>query len=298
VIVINKKLRKIIPYSLVCFPSHEALRSMATSFPLTHLARVACASADLSDGCCIVDRSVHFTLHVDLRRPADRIFANLNATARTKVRRAEKLAGRVNVRHYSAREENNPRFLDEFVDLFNDLAKPKPGKLFPISRSLAESYFPNADLFLLDLDDRLVIAHLLMRDSQAEISRLLYSASRRLEDQDIAKTISTLNVYLHWYELRYYREAGFGVYDFGGISPVDDPGINRFKFQFGGALVRQYGYLFAGMPTVWRAAMSLFTSFTARGRRRKEVEHAGVRWNDLTLEQICHALEEESKVHG
>jgi Acetyltransferase (GNAT) domain len=284
-ITVNKKLKGFIPYRIVWFPTTAALQSMATELPLTHAARVGCADTDLKDASCMVEHHLSLTLLLDLRRPLDSIFSEFNATVRRKIRLAEKLGRRVRLRRYSGGEQN-AGFADEFVALFNELVHQKPGVLSPTSRQLVESYFPHAELFLVDLDDRLICSHLMMRDSEAGKSRLLNSASRRFEDPATSRLAGILNVYLHWYELQTYHDAGFAAYDFGGVSPVDDLGINRFKLQFGVEVVREHNYLFAGMPLLWRTAFRLFTTFSGRGKRRRAVERAGDKWRDMPLDQI------------
>lgn len=284
-ITINKKLKGIIPYQVVWFPTDAALRSLANELPLSHVARVECADVDLPSAACMIEHHLSLTLYLDLSRPSNTIFGGFSATTRNLVRRAEKLVNRISVRRYNGEREGAEQ-LDEFVTLFNELVRQKPGVVFPMSRELAEAYFPQAELFLIDLDGKLMCGHLCMRDAQAGKSRLLYSASRRFEDPDASRVTGILNVYLHWHELQTYRDAGFAVYDFGGISPIDDPGINRFKLQFGGEIVRQHNYMFAGMPLVWHTAFSMFATLSGRGKRRRAVERAGDRWKDMPLDQI------------
>ena len=93
-----------------------------------------------------------------------------------------------------------------------------------------------------------------------------------------------INVFLHWYEMECYQKEGFGIYDLGGINPVDDPGVNRFKVQFGGALLRDYNYLFAGMPMLGRLSFAAFAALTARGRRRHAVEQAADRCREIPID--------------
>lgn len=289
-ITITKKLKGLVPYRVVWFPTDAALRSLGSELPLTHMARVQCTETSLSDAGCTVEHHQSLTLCVELRRPLGDIFSHFSATARNLIRRAEKLAGHIRVRQYDGGEEN-AGLVDEYVGLFNELVRRKPGVVFPMSRQLAQSYFPHAQLFLLDFDDKLMCGHLCMRDPEAGKSRLLYSASRRFDEPAAARLAGTLNLFLHWHELQVCREAGFGVYDFGGVSPVDDPGINRFKLQFGGEIVREHNYLFAGTPVVWRTALALFTALTERGKRRRAVERAGDRWKDLPLPEIRQLIE-------
>lgn len=287
-IVVHKKLKGLIPYRLIWFPTDAALQALANRMPSSHIARVECADRHIIDARTLVEHHLSLTFCLNLQRPLGDIFGGFNATARNLVRRGEKLAGRITVRRYSG-EAQNGSLVDEFVGLFNDLARQKPEALFPISRELVDSYFPHAELFLLDIDDKLICGHICLRDPGGRI-RLLYSASRRLETES-SQLVGLLNVYLHWYEIQTYRDAGFATYDFGGVSPVDSPGINRFKRQFGGELVKQHSYLMAGLPLSWRLAFMLFAKLTARGRRRYAVERAGDKWKNMSLEEIHQFLQ-------
>lgn len=290
-ITVNRKLKGVIPYRIVWFPTEAALRSMGNELRSTHVARVECADHDLSGARCEIAHNLSLTLCIDLRREPDAIFNGFDATARKKVRRTERLGGRVRIRRCEGARRNDG-LVDEFVKLFNDeLVGHKTSKVFPISRAQLETYFPHADLFLIDLDDKLVMGRLCMRDEESGKVRQLYAANRRFDDAETARTAANLNVFLHWYELQTYREEGFATYDLGGISPVDDPGINRFKLQFGGEIVRLHSYLFAGAPSIWRPAFALFSSITTGGKRRRVVERAGDRWRDSSPDQIRTLIE-------
>jgi hypothetical protein len=291
VITISRKLKGLIPYRLVWFPSEAELNSLADDLPLTDMARVECADRELERARCMVNHHINLTLCLDLTRPLDDQLAAFDSSARKKVRQAERMRDRIVIRGYDGGAEN-AGMLDEFVALHNSLVEHKPGVMFPISRDQIERFFPQAQLFLCDFDGKLTYGRLSMLDRDSGKVRHLYAASRRFDDQEASRTTAILNVYLHWHEIQIFRAAGFRVMDLGGISPVDDPGINRFKLQFGGAIVRQHSYLFAGMPMAWRGAFGLFTAFTERGKRRHAVERAGDQWRSLPLNQIQQRIED------
>src|SRR6266481_6492550 len=108
---------------------------------------------------------------------------------------------------------------------------------------------------------------------------MLWSASRRFEDHATARLAGILNVYLHWYEIEKYREEGFQTYDLGGIGALDDNvGVNRFKLQFGGTIVREHNYLVAGMPKLWRPVFKTFFAVSARSEERCVGKECRSRW--------------------
>jgi len=74
---------------------------------------------------------------------------------------------------------------------------------------------------------------------------LLYSATT--VNSKVSKSeIGRANRFLHYEDIKYFKELGYRFYDLGGIAKdtQDDKlqGINKFKEGFGGELVRQYNY--------------------------------------------------------
>jgi hypothetical protein len=290
-ITIPRKLKGLIPYAFIFWPDDSVVEQMANHLPPTHAARLEAASKDLERGKCIVGHHLCLTLALDLRQGLDAIYKNVTSNARIRIHKAERLGGRVVIRRYSGRPDNT-QLVDEFVGLYNQFAIGKRGIAEPISRPQLDSFFPNADLVLADLDGQLICGHLNLVDREKSVSRLMYSANRRFEEPKTARLSGILNCYLHWYEILKYREEGLGSYDFGTIGQIDDGlGVNRFKMQFGGEVVREHHYLLAGMPLLWRTALKLKNGFTQRGRRRLMMERAGDRWREMPIEQIQLAVE-------
>lgn len=106
--------------------------------------------------------------------------------------------------------------------------------------------------------------HIFLRDAEAGRARLLHSANRRLQEPEKARLCADLNRFLHWHEVRVYRDDGFHLYDFGGINEDRTDGIARFKMSFGGDLLREYTYLCAGFPWLGRGEGSLGILHLAR----------------------------------
>lgn len=289
-ITISRKLKRIIPYNIVLWPTESVVREMAENLPTTHLVRVDIANTELLTGRCLVDRNLSLTLAIDLRRDLEQIYKDLIPNARIRVHKAQKLGERVTVRRYTALpgQEN---LIEEFVLLYNNFIAGKTASLFRLSKAHIAGYFPNAELILMDLDGESICGHLNLLDKESGVSRMLWSASRRFEDHATARLAGILNVYLHWYEIENYREQGFQTYDFGGIGGLDDNlGVNRFKLQFGGNIVREHNYMMAGMPKLWRAVFNAFVTVSARGRRRKEFDRAAERWRRMPLDRIRQTI--------
>ena len=285
-IIIRKKLHRVIPYRIVLWPTEATLKELADGLPWAEAARVEGTNVGLETGRCIVSSFLSLTLVLDLRRGPDRLYRDLITNARIRIHKAEKLGKRIGIRRYVEGADND-RLIDDFVSLYHQAIGGRNETMFPISRQLARSYFPTADLTVVDLDGKPICGHLNLLDREAGISRLEYSASRRFDDPETRRLAGILNVYLHWYEILKYCEEGLASYDFGGIGGADDNvGVNRFKLQFGGAIIREHNYILAGMPSLWRAVSDGFETMTVRGRRRRLLRMAGDRWRDMEPDRI------------
>jgi hypothetical protein len=290
-IVIRKKLKGIIPHRLVYWPTDAALREMAENLPLADYARSEFASADLERGRRIITHHVCLTLIIDLRRTLDEIYKDMISNARIRIHKAEKLGNRISLRQYAGGPDNK-ELVDEFVGLYNQLVRGKPTVASPISASEISAYFPNAELIIAYLDGKAVCGHVNLIDRELGISRMMHSANQRFDDQPTARLAGILNVYLHWYEIEKYRKEGLVSYDFGSIGQVEDSvGVNRFKMQFGGNLIREHNYVMAGLPSVWRTALKLKMLLTSSGHRRMQVQKAGDQWRNMSLERIRQTIE-------
>lgn len=285
-IIIRKKLHRVIPYRIVLWPNETTLKELAEGLSLAEAARVEGTSLDLQSGRCIVGNFLSLTLVLDLRRGPDRLYRDLITNARIRIHKAEKLGKRINIRRHGEGADNE-RLIDDFVSLYHQAIGDRHETMFPISRQLARSYFPTADLTVVYLDGKSICGHLNLLDREAGISRLEYSASRRFDDPETRRLAGILNVYLHWREIVKYCEEGLTTYDFGGIGGADDNvGVNRFKLQFGGRIIREHNYIMAGAPSLWRAVSYGFETMTVRGRRRRLLRLAGERWRDMEPDRI------------
>jgi hypothetical protein len=291
-IVIQKRLKRIVPYRLIYWPTEAALKEIADNLPLTHYARVEFADMDLDRGRCMVSHNLSLTLVIDLQRPLRAIYKDLIENARIRIHKAEKLGGRLTLRRYSGGPDQD-RLVPQFVDLYNDFVRGKPTQADPVSAAIEYSFFPNADLIMAYLDGQPICGHLNLVDREAGIVRLLDSGNRRFHDPATARLAGIINVYLHWYELEKYREEGFATYDFGSLGHSEGSvGVNRFKMQFGGTIIREHNYLFAGVPAVWRMAFHLMGWLsTSKWQRRVQMQKGGKRWRNMTVEQIRRTIE-------
>src|SRR5215469_2846363 len=100
-ITISRRLKGLIPYTIVLWPSEHVVRAMAENLPKTHLARLDIAGTDLLNGRCVVDRTLSLTLAIDLRRDLEQIDKDLITNAGIRIHKARKLGARVTGGRYT-----------------------------------------------------------------------------------------------------------------------------------------------------------------------------------------------------
>jgi hypothetical protein len=195
-----------------------------------------------------------YTIHIDLTRDAQALFADLSKTCRYKVRRAERDELKEEA-FISAHDE----IVDDFIAFFDRFASGKGLPPAPAERlhTLAEAGV--LDLSTVTRDDDTLVWHAYLRAGNR--ARLLHSAStfREYNDTAIRNMIGRANRYLHWHDLLRYKDAGVPLFDFGGwYNGRDDDEllrINAFKEEFGGRVVSEFH---CAVPASVRGRMVLF----------------------------------------
>lgn len=258
-VTIDRNIGGVLPYRTVFFPSDEILEQVAERLSGPRMVRLFWTSFELGEAARVVRKQRTATVCVDLARPLDEILAGVSKNGRYDIRQVEKIAGRVRV------AQNEAKSAADFLDLYNGFASSKP-EISRISAKVLKRYEDNADINLVYFDNLPMCGHVLLRDLAIGRARLLFSASRRLEDRDTARICGMLNRFLHWYEIGAYRDEGFALYDFGGIRRDKSDGITQFKMSFGGTVFSEQTYLCAGMPRLCHAALRIYSSSAMRRR--------------------------------
>ena len=268
-VTITRRLAGALPYSAIYFPDVQTVSTVASTLAPMRFARLFFTAENVT-GRCIIAHHIATTANSDLTVSAEAMWKALNATGRNNIRRVEKLGDRVSI------ERNGPNGRRDFLDLLGTLARHKD-HVSTISANRLALFGNAADVFVVYLDGKAYGAHLMLSDPEAGRARLLFSAGRRLEEPEMARTSADLNRLLHWREMQFYREQGFQTYDFGGITEEATDGIARFKLSFGGAIVREHVYLCAGLPKLGHLGWKLVAASSSRGRawRVKAEEQTG-----------------------
>lgn len=179
-----------------------------------------------------------FTLIVDLTQDLDTIWRNIKKRCREYTRSAQKDDIEINInKHY------------------NDFYKINVSQVKSMSRGLrARIDIPKVDimkrygtLFTIHHDNDILVGHLYLEDENHIL--LWCSASKRFQLKKEAKLISRASRLLHWEAIKYAKQKGLAVFDFGGLWSEEEAekdkskeGINFFKLQFGGEKVTRHFY--------------------------------------------------------
>ena len=178
-----------------------------------------------------------FTKTIDLTKELEEIFNSFDKRTKYEIKRAEK-------ENY----EFLPNYpdLDHYVEFYNDFARLK-GEVKQVQKEFmirnSESLFISACRF----GEQIYVMHSYVVDKEKGRAALYHSASHFRSQENVRAIIGRANRFLHFSDIRYFKENGFTVYDIGGYSTKtsDDSlmKINRFKDSFRGQLVKEYNYI-------------------------------------------------------
>jgi len=176
-------------------------------------------------------RETFYTLLINLHSDIDKILEDFSKETRYEIRRAERDGIKV--------KKNISEI--EFINFYNKFAENK--NIYSTTMDKIKSFKENKLITGAYFKKELCVAHFYICDGN--ISRLLYSATT--VNSKVSKSeIGRANRFLHYEDIKYFKELGYRFYDLGGIAKdtQDDKlqGINKFKEGFGGELVRQYNY--------------------------------------------------------
>lgn len=193
---------------------------------------------------------------VDLSKSEDEMFKEIHENDRNKINKG------IKNKWFTVKINERPSFEDvkAFEEFFNIFAEKKGIKHCSMGR--INSLIRSKSLIISTVQDysgEILCYHVHVVDG--ERARLLYSTSKYIFDIDSKKRnyVGIANRYLHWCEIKYFKNRGFSIYDFGGISTKKDDthmmNINRFKQSFGGKEIIEYnkykGISLLGRILVW-----------------------------------------------
>lgn len=177
------------------------------------------------------------TSHIDLNQNEESIWSLISKSFQSEIKKAKKESWLLCI-------DENPSMnhISKMVTFFNDFADNKK--------------IPKADRILLDALNAaggLCIAYISSQDGLITVcnfyicdnyrSRLLYSSNNLHLYTDSSQIIGRYSKLLHWKMINYFKNRGFRIYDFGGLSKINKTPhseINKYKRSFGGRDVVEY----------------------------------------------------------
>lgn len=189
------------------------------------------------DGCKKI-----YTLHIDLSKIIEQLFSEIRYSTKRKIKQAEKERLQVFLNNEPTDED-----IKEFSDFYNIFAKSKNLSKCSISKlkalrevnalviSVIKDEFNNPLCYHASIVDGIRVTG-------------LYSASHHMlpSQEDNRNLIGKANRYLDWFQIKYFKERGYSIYDFGGLSLNEKDkalqNIDNYKRGFGGEVVLLYKY--------------------------------------------------------
>jgi hypothetical protein len=179
-------------------------------------------------------RKLH-TLVLDLGLDEDGLLAQMGKDTRSKIRRAAER----DPLQVSGTPAPTDADVDEFAAFYDRFAAAHT--VAPAFRPRLQALARRGNLVLTAAarDD----GEVLVRHAYVAVRGrgfMLYSGSLLAESEDSGarNLIGRANRYLHWHDIRLFKDRGFDIYDFGGLDVEErspkTAGIARFKRGFGG----------------------------------------------------------------
>lgn len=183
------------------------------------------------------------TLQIDLSLDEETLFQELGKHNRYKIKRAEKQD------QLDCVFLRSPTLLqiEEFASFYDLFAATKNLPGCNRQKLCAAKELDSVTItYVRDKDGQNLCGHAYVCD-QAR-ARLLYSASlfRHSADSAYRAVVGRAHRYLHWQDITRFKDLGYLIYDFGGLSleesQEDTKNIDDFKRGFGGQVVTEFNY--------------------------------------------------------
>ncbi|MFL6229235.1 MAG: hypothetical protein ACJ741_10690 [Pyrinomonadaceae bacterium] len=189
-----------------------------------------------------LSREFH-TILIDLTREPGEIFASMKQGCRYKIRRAVAR----DALSYECANAAHAGMLARFCDLYDEFAPRK--SLPPLDRAWLSLMAQTGCLYVSRVGDEASGEGLTWHTHYESHGRatLLHSASAPPPDDgdtSARNRVGRANRFHHWRDMLWFKAAGATLYDLGGWYHGDSDarrlGINRFKEDFGGRVVKNY----------------------------------------------------------
>jgi len=178
-----------------------------------------------------------YSLQIDLTLNAEAILEQMRKNVRYEIRRSNKEA--IIIKHFTSKEIPQ-ELLNRFEVTYNEMYRDK-GLAVKYNCRLVEAYMQdNCIEFSVGFAQGTpIVFHSYIVDTST--ARFFYSTSPLRKKGVDSSLVSRVNRYQHWSDICYFKQLGYKIYDFGGISNPQKPnGIDNFKLGFGGNIVEYY----------------------------------------------------------
>ena len=181
-----------------------------------------------------------YSLVLKLNKDEQELFSDIKKNVKYEINRCSK--ENISFEVYKSIDlVDNNEVLKDFERQYNELYKSKNMNV-RLSMTEIKAYIDN-NAFILTaakFNDVSLCYHAYVCDKKS--TRLLYSCSTfRNNDQEMKNLIARANKFLHWQDIKMFKNEGLINYDFGGISSFENPnGIDKFKMAFGGESIEYY----------------------------------------------------------
>jgi hypothetical protein len=182
-----------------------------------------------------------YTILIDLTREPEALFASMKKGCQYKIRRA---AARDDLT-YECGNAARSRLLARFCDIYDEFTPRK--RLPPLDRAWLALMAETGSLHVSRVSSASgeeLVWHTHYRSNGR--ATLLHSASLMPTTVDAAARnhLGRANRFHHWQDMLWFKREGASLYDLGGWYQGDSDkrrlGINRFKEDFGGSVVKNY----------------------------------------------------------
>lgn len=214
---------------------------------------------------------------IRLSRPEPALFADLSKTARYEIRRAEE---RDQIDPHVFVPQPGPLDLERFADGYDRFAAGRGLRRGNRARLSSMRKAGRLALSRVETTDGISIWHAYYWNGAR--ARLLHSAcaAGEREDHETRARAARANRWLHWEDLRAFKNAGTATLDLGGWHTGSDPKllrVNAFKQSLGGEIAVVYDTCVGASPLgrLALAALSLREYLNRPGAREVRAADAG-----------------------
>lgn len=251
-VVLEQTLFGFVRYRKVFFPTLEEINSLTAKLAVNDVLRFQYDKGEPFASPYLVESFPVSSVCIDLTQDVDAILKGMDRRTARYLRAAEKLPGQIEVK------TNTEAVIEHYLEVYNDFARAK-GRVPKLSRRLLDLYRPVSDIFVLYFEGRAMCAHLTVKDDSSKRLYSMFGGNRRLESKAAADLCGKLERYLFWHEIRSYQARGMELYSLGGIAHEDvNAPFNQFKLRFGGIVLTEESYTFAGVPAIGRFGLAAY----------------------------------------